>query len=101
MLSSKTIVAGPVCLTLTADLSSNLIERFDTPIHPGSLFDTNGIISGVGGRAAETALTLQRLGCPVRLAGKVGDDRFGVSVRENLQTDQRGIELTALLLISQ
>ena len=86
MLSSKTIVAGPVCLTLTTELSSNLIKRFDTPIHPGSLFDTDGIISGVGGRAAETALALQRLGCPVRLAGKVGDDRFGVSVRENLQT---------------
>ena len=86
MLSSKTIVAGPVCLTLTADLSSNLIERFDTPIHPASLFDTDGIISGVGGGAVETALTLHRLGCPVRLVGKVGEDRFGEAVKETLQT---------------
>ena len=85
MLSSKTIVAGPVCLTLTTELSSNLIERFDAPVHPDSFFDTEGVNSGVGGGAAETALALQRLGCPVRLVGKVGDDRFGEVVTETLQ----------------
>ena len=89
MFPRKAIIAGPVCLALMSDPSSNPIEQFTDPLPPAGMLDLEGGKSGVGGKAALTALALHRLGIPARLAGKIGNDRVGETVRENLQEVSR------------
>jgi sugar/nucleoside kinase (ribokinase family) len=77
MFPKKAIIAGPVYLHLTPDLSSKLVVSFSTPLQPDQILDSEGVLFSVGGRAAVTGLALHRFGVPTHLVGKVGDDRFG------------------------
>lgn len=72
------ISAGHICLDITpvfpgervyADISSALV--------PGKLINVEGANVHVGGSVANTGLALKKLGCNVRLLGKVGNDHFG------------------------
>ena len=75
----KTIIAaGHICLDITPvfpqgrkydDISSILI--------PGKLISMEAVDVHTGGSVANTGLALKKLGCRVKLLGKVGDDAFG------------------------
>ena len=44
---------------------------------PGGLVNVGPMVLATGGAVSNTGLALYRLGIPVRLMGKVGDDTFG------------------------
>jgi fructokinase len=52
-----------------------------------SLAAAPGFIKAPGGAPANVAVAVQRLGMSAGFAGKVGDDPFGVFLRESLQAD--------------
>ena len=85
MLPKKAIIAGPVFLNLTAEPSSKSIPISTSPIQPDQVLEMEGVNFGAGGRAAVTGLALHRFGVPVHLVGKVGDDRFGKVVLNQIQ----------------
>jgi sugar/nucleoside kinase (ribokinase family) len=69
--SPQIVVAGHVCL----DIIPVLAEAPD--LRPGSLVETGPAALSAGGPVGNVGLALHRLGVPVRLMGKIGDDVFG------------------------
>lgn len=67
----QVVVAGHVCLDLIPALAGPLDVR------PGCLMKIGPAAAATGGAVANTGIALHRLGVPVRLMGKVGDDPFG------------------------
>jgi len=78
-MSATVVVAGHVCL----DLIPQLAGRAD--VRPGRLAVIGPAAVSTGGAVANTGLALHRLGVPVRLVGKVGDDLFGRAVLDVLR----------------
>jgi len=72
------VVAGHVCLDVMPRLESR------AAIVPGGLIEVGDAALSTGGAVANTGVALHRLGVPVRLVGKVGDDLFGGAVLEAL-----------------
>lgn len=60
-----------------------------------SLADAPGFIKAPGGAPANVAVAVKRLGMSAGFAGKVGDDPFGVFLRQSLEAD--GVDTTYLL----
>ncbi|MGO9961781.1 MAG: carbohydrate kinase family protein [Solirubrobacteraceae bacterium] len=67
----QVVVAGHVCLDVIP-----MLQR-PAPIEPGMLIEVGAAAVSSGGAVANTGVALHRLGVPVRLMGKVGDDLFG------------------------
>lgn len=73
------VVAGHVCL----DVIPTFTPRADgtTPdMRPGHLVHVGPAVRSTGGAVSNTGLALHRLGMPVRLIGKIGDDLFGEEI---------------------
>ena len=64
---------------------------------PGGSLDVPTIRMEVGGCAANTAITLARLGISTVMAGVIGDDAIGYQVRTKLQST--GVDVTRLSLL--
>ncbi len=64
-----------------------------------SLADAPGFIKAPGGAPANVAVALQRLGLSAGFAGKVGDDPFGLFLRQTLEAV--GVDTTCLLVDPQ
>ena len=73
------VVAGHVCLDLIPAFPE-LAASLDTLLVPGKLVNVGPAVVATGGAVANTGLALHRLGRPVRLVAKVGDDVFGRAV---------------------
>lgn len=71
------IVAGHVCLDLIPAIPEGAAK-----IEPGRLVEVGAAQLATGGPVSNTGLSLHKLGVPVRLIGKVGDDLFGHAVRD-------------------
>jgi len=84
MINKKILVAGGICIDITPDLSSVPAEKFLTLLQPGKLISAKGLSVSTGCAVANVGLTLSRLGVPVRMIGKVGDDLFGMAMRDIL-----------------
>jgi sugar/nucleoside kinase (ribokinase family) len=74
----EVVVAGHVCIDVIPELHG------PAKIEPGRLLEIGAADLSTGGAVANTGLALHRLGVPVRLMGKVGDDLFGRAVLEAL-----------------
>ena len=83
-----------VCLGLIlADLIAGPIEEL--PERAGiAVVDKMGLYPGGG--AANTAITLSRMGIPVSVAGRVGDDKLGEFLLENLASEGVSLDLISL-----
>ncbi len=70
------IISGHICLDLIPSIKvkKNSLEEL---LEPGKLLNVGGATIATGGAVANTGLALHKLGVPVRLMGKVGDDPFG------------------------
>jgi sugar/nucleoside kinase (ribokinase family) len=77
MSAKHAILAGHICLDVTPDLSAVPEGQFQHLFQPGSLIRAGGIRLSTGGSVPNTGLSMHRLGVPVRLIGKIGDDLFG------------------------
>lgn len=71
-----------------------IVSPADTIPTPGTLRSVDSITSHVGGCAANTAMDLAKLGAPVMLCCKVGNDSFGTFVYNEIKNsgvDVRGV----------
>ena len=75
----QVVVAGHVCI--------DVIPRLDGPVDlsPGALTRVGPAALSGGGAVANTGVALHRLGVPVRLVGRVGDDLFGGALLDVLR----------------
>ncbi len=74
--ASVIIVAGHVCLDVIPTLPESCRD-LATWLAPSGLVNVGPMTLSTGGAVSNTGLALHRLGVPVRLMGKVGDDTFG------------------------
>ncbi len=72
------VVFGSINLDLVVEVP-HLPSRGETVIG-------NRFFSAAGGKAANQSVAVAKLGTPVSLVGQVGDDSFGKTLLENLQT---------------
>ncbi len=70
------VVAGHVCLDIAPRLTHGVDWR------PGSLYEVGPAMLSVGGVVGNVGSVLTALGVPVRRVGAIGDDAFGVIVRQ-------------------
>ena len=75
------VAAGHVCLDIIPTFLRGA-ATLDAVMQPGKLVDMGPAVLATGGSVSNTGLALKRLGLPVRLMGKVGDDAFGAAVRD-------------------
>ncbi|MGC9038811.1 MAG: PfkB family carbohydrate kinase, partial [Roseiflexus sp.] len=73
-----------------------LLVEFVATIPNTPLARVPGFIKAPGGAPANVAVGLQRLGLSARFVGKVGDDPFGIYLRESLA--QEGVDTRFLLV---
>jgi sugar/nucleoside kinase (ribokinase family) len=73
----RAIVAGHICLDIIPDVSAIEPGIFNANFRPGHLLEAGAATLATGGPVSNTGLALHRLGVPVRLIAKVGDDSFG------------------------
>ena len=90
----EAIIAGHICLDIIPTLPAG-----DAALQyrPGVLVEVGPAAVATGGCVSNTGQVLHRLGVPTRLAGKVGDDAFGIVVRDVLARSDA--ELASGLLI--
>jgi len=69
--SPQVVVAGHICLDIIPVLTAV------PDLRPGSLVEAGPAALSTGGPVGNVGLALHRLGVPVRLMGKIGDDVFG------------------------
>ena len=77
----KIVAAGHVCLDIIPTFLRGA-PTIDAVMQPGKLVEMGPAVLSTGGAVSNTGLALKRLGLPVRLMGKVGDDAFGMAVRD-------------------
>jgi sugar/nucleoside kinase (ribokinase family) len=94
--SPQVVVAGHICLDIIPEITRT---RDGGPLlTPGSLTQVGPAAISTGGVVSNTGLALHRLGVPVRLIGKVGDDLLGRAVIEIVAA--RGSELVEGMVVS-
>jgi len=75
------VVAGHICLDIIPGMrGAGAVCPGGGLLAPGSLTECGSATIATGGAVSNTGLALHRLGLPVRLVGKVGDDLFGRGV---------------------
>lgn len=84
------VVAGHICLDIIPDLGHVRLAGPEQFFQPGKLLNTGAAYLGTGGPVSNTGLALIRLGIRTALMGKLGDDPFGLTVRQLLR-DRWGV----------
>ncbi|MDO4573863.1 MAG: carbohydrate kinase family protein [Planctomycetia bacterium] len=88
----KVIAAGHLCLDIIPDLSRLKTEsETGNFIEPGHLLRIGPASVALGGAVSNTGIALARLGTPVELMGKVGDDVFGKTILEVFRSQQNDL----------
>lgn len=85
-MSKSAVVAGHICL----DIIPAVDHHFD--LIPGRLYEVGAPTMATGGAVSNTGLTMQILGIPVTLMGKIGDDNFGKLISSVLAQRSPGAE---------
>ncbi len=78
-MAGRAIVAGHICL----DIIPRLIEsgeELTEMLAPGRVREIESTLLATGGAVANVGTALFRLGIPVRLAGRIGEDLFGRTI---------------------
>lgn len=73
----RAIVAGHICLDIIPDVTAIDPDTYNANFRPGHLLEAGAATLSTGGPVSNTGLSLHKLGVPVRLIAKVGDDAFG------------------------
>lgn len=71
------VVAGHACLDITPAFADRTARPLGQVLQPGKLISMQGVTVSCGGCVSNTGLGLAKLGAPVRLLAKIGDDAFG------------------------
>jgi sugar/nucleoside kinase (ribokinase family) len=86
------VVAGHVCLDITPAFGEATAASLAELLRPGRLLRMAGVRISPGGTVGNTGPALHRLGVPVALMGKCGDDPFGHILVEGLRRLAPGAE---------
>jgi len=81
--SQKIIVAGHICLDIIPELGT--VVNLGSLFLPGTLTEIGPAALATGGAVANTGLALHKLGLPVSLMAKTGNDDFGQTVLNLLE----------------
>ncbi len=74
--TSRVLVAGHMCLDIIPAIPASSCAP-DTFFRPGALIPTDDCALAPGGPVSNTGLALERLGVPVELNARLGDDEWG------------------------
>ena len=97
MITKQVVLAGHTCLDITPDLSAVPPGQFKQLLQPGRTLQLKGVTFSTGGCVPNTGLSLHKLGVPVRMIGKIGDDLFGKAVQDSIRSS--GAQLADDLVI--
>jgi sugar/nucleoside kinase (ribokinase family) len=98
MAKPDVIVAGHTCLDVIPTLAARETSPVLTDVlAPGQMRQVGPMVLATGGAVPNTGLALHRLGTPVRLVGKVGDDFIGRAILEILRRHEP--ELAAGMIV--
>jgi sugar/nucleoside kinase (ribokinase family) len=75
----QVVVAGHVCVDIIPSFGEAVVP-LETLLRPGHLTIVGPAVISTGGAVSNTGLALHRLGIPVRLMGKIGQDLFGEAI---------------------
>ena len=78
----RAVVAGHICLDMIPNLEHLKPGQFSELFQPGRLIVAGSVTFAPGGPVPNTGIALHRLGVPVDLIARVGDDPFGQIVRD-------------------
>ncbi len=79
------IVAGHICLDVIPTIrEGSRGQGLGELLAPGKLIDIGPASLSTGGAVSNTGLALHRLGLPVKLMGKIGNDLFGDAILDVL-----------------
>ncbi len=82
------MVAGHICLDITPRIPQSLKGGFVENFIPGKLVNIDEAVVGTGGAVSNTGLAMAKLGAEVVLNAKVGDDAFGMIVKQLVGKDR-------------
>jgi sugar/nucleoside kinase (ribokinase family) len=85
------VVAGHICLDILPDFERLGNRDLQSVLKPGSLIQIGAAQFSSGGPVSNTGLALNRLGIPVRLIAKIGDDPPGAILRALVEKNGRGL----------
>jgi sugar/nucleoside kinase (ribokinase family) len=94
----KIIVAGHLCLDIIPAMTPS-VGGLASLLAPGQLVDVGPATLCTGGPVSNTGLALHRLGVPVALMGKVGDDIFGQAVLDLVR--RQGPDLAGGMIVAR
>ena len=78
----QAVVAGHLCLDIVPHMSPAPSGGLAELLQPGRLVDVGPVTLATGGPVSNTGLTLNKIGIPTYLMGKIGADLFGQAVRQ-------------------
>jgi sugar/nucleoside kinase (ribokinase family) len=84
------VVAGHTALDMIPTLKEGQSQLAEL-LAPGQLRRLGPMVLATGGAVTNTGLALHRLGTPVRLVGKVGDDLLGRAILELIRQEGAGL----------
>jgi len=75
--NAEIVVAGHICVDLTPAIPAGHAHSLGELLVAGTLVRVGQCVVSSGGAVANTGIALHRIGVPVALMGKAGDDAFG------------------------
>ncbi|HOF18264.1 MAG TPA: carbohydrate kinase family protein [Phycisphaerae bacterium] len=90
MKTPQAVVAGHICLDILPAMGDIRCAPEELLV-PGKLVNVGPPLLATGGAVSNTGVAMHRLGVPVRLVGKVGNDLFGHAVLELLNRAGAGL----------
>ena len=78
----RAVVAGHICLDMIPNLEHLKPGQFSELFKPGRLIVAGAVTFAPGGPVPNTGIAMHRLGVPVDLIARVGNDPFGQIVRD-------------------
>jgi sugar/nucleoside kinase (ribokinase family) len=87
--SREIVVCGHLCLDIIPGFPAG--EGLHDWFRPGRLSLVGAPVLSTGGAVSNVGLSIHRLGLPVRLVGKIGDDPLGKLVRERVAAAGEGL----------
>ncbi len=82
--------AGRRPIVVVGSINMDLVARIDRLPAPGETRPARSLAFVPGGKGANQAVAMRRLGAEVAMIGRLGDDPFGATLREGLRS--RGVE---------
>ena len=90
-------MAGEPSILVVGSINMDLVMRTPHLPAPGQTVSGNSFTTNPGGKGANQAVAVARLGGRVRMIGCVGDDHFGNALRTGLETE--GIDVKHVRVI--